>query len=122
MSYRGAGGYCSSLACLVIGILLTPAAGAADSSAPLAAEVAALDSARQALAAGDAARTLELLNGYEAHFSEPRMMPEALYLRLEAFSLQGDKSDMEAVARRILRLYPASPHSARARAVLGLKE
>ncbi len=87
---------------------------------PLAAEVAALDSARQALAGGDAARTLELLSAYEAHFSEPRMMPEALYLRLEALTVLGDKAGMEAVARRMLRLYPASPHSARARAVLGL--
>jgi TolA-binding protein len=91
-----------------------------DTSTPLAAEVAALDSARQALAAGDAAHALDLLNDYDASFPAPRMMPEALYLRLQAFTLQGDKSDSEAVARRILRVYPSSPHAARARAVLGL--
>jgi TolA-binding protein len=91
-----------------------------DTSTPLAAEVAALDGARQALASGDAAHALDLLNDYDARFPAPRMMPEALYLRLQAFTLQGDKSDGEAVARRILRVYPSSPHAARARAVLGL--
>jgi TolA-binding protein len=95
-------------------------AEAADTSTPLAAEVAALDGARQALAAGDAAHALDLLNDYDVRFPAPRMMPEALYLRLQAFTLQRDKSDSEAVARRILRVYPSSPHAARARAVLGL--
>jgi TolA-binding protein len=94
----------------------------ADTSTPLAAEVAALDGARQALASGDAAHALDLLNDYDARFPAPRMMPEALYLRLQAFILQGDKSDSEAVARRILRVYPSSPHAARARAVLGLNK
>ena len=87
--------------------------------APLVAEVAALDGARQALRAGDAARTLDLLGGYEMRFPEARMLPEALYLRLEAFTLEADKLSAEAVARRILLVYPSSPHAARARAVLG---
>ena len=87
--------------------------------APLAAEVLALDSARQALAAGNAARALQSLNAYEADFSKPRMLPEALYLRLEALTLQGDKLGTEAVARRLLRAYPGGPHAARARAILG---
>jgi hypothetical protein len=91
-----------------------------DLGAPLAAEVAALDNARQALRASDAARTLDLLANYETTFPEGRMLPEALYLRLEAFTLRGDKSNAEAVARRILRVYPSSPHAARARAVLGI--
>ena len=34
MSYHGAGGYCGTLACVLIGVLVTPAARAADSSAP----------------------------------------------------------------------------------------
>ncbi len=103
-------------------VVAAPAASepAPDLGAPLAAEVAALDSARQALRSNDAPRTLELLDGYEARFPEARMLPEALYLRLEAFALNGDKSNAEAVARRILRVYPSSPHAARARTVLGL--
>lgn len=94
----------------------------ADPGAPLSAQVAALDSARQAVRLGDAARALELLRDYETRFPDGRMLPEALFLRLEAFTLQGDKSDAEAVARRILRVYPSSPHAARARAVLGLDQ
>ena len=90
----------------------------ADVGAPLSAEVAALDGARQALGAGDAARTLELLNDYESRFANARMLPEALYLRLEAFELKGERSNAEAVARRIVNAYPSSPHAARARAVL----
>jgi len=93
---------------------------APDVGAPLAAEVAALDGARQALGSSDAERTLQLLNGYEARFPEARMLPEALYLRLEAYTLKVDKSNAEGVARRILRVYPSSPHAARARTVLGL--
>jgi hypothetical protein len=96
-----------------------PSAGA-ELGEPLAAEVAALDSARQALGSGDAAHTIALLDGYEGRFPEARMLPEALYLRLEAFTLKGDKSSAEAVARRILRVYPSSPHAARARSVLNL--
>jgi hypothetical protein len=103
-------------------VVAAPAASAAkvDLGEPLAAEVAALDTARQALRSGDAARTLALLDGYEGRFSEARMLPEALYLRLEAFTLKGDTSNAEAIARRILRVYPSSPHAARARSVLGL--
>ena len=100
--------------------LPAPAPRAADDSAPLAAEVAALDNARQAVSSGNATRALQILNEYDTRFAAPRMLPEALYLRLEAFTLQGDKSDSEAVALRILRTYPSGPHAARARAVLGI--
>lgn len=97
-----------------------PEPSAERTGSSLAAEVTALDGARQALGAGDAPRALELLNGYESRFREPRMLPEVLYLRLEAFTLKGDRSSAEAVARRILLVYPTSPHAARARTVLGL--
>lgn len=93
----------------------------ADPGLPLAAEVAALDRARQALASNDAGRALELLSGYEMRFPEARMLPEALYLRLEAFNLSGDKPSAESVARRILHAYPGSPHAARARTALGIE-
>jgi hypothetical protein len=99
-----------------------PSQPEADPGAPLSAEVAALDSVRQAVKLADAPRALALLSDYEARFPDGRMLPEALYLRLEAFTMKGDKSDAEAVARRILRVYPSSPHAARARAVLGLNK
>ncbi len=90
--------------------------------APLAAELALLDSARQALAAGNAARALGALDDYDAKFRQPNLGPEALYLRLEALTLQGDKPGTLAVARRLLQAYPSGPHAARARALLGLDQ
>jgi hypothetical protein len=93
-----------------------------DSDAPLAAEVLALDEARQALAAGNAGHALQLLNGYETSIAKPRMLPEALYIRLEALTLQGDKIGSQAVARQLLRSAPSGPHAARARSVLGIDQ
>ncbi len=92
-----------------------------DPGAQLAAELGVLDSARQAVSAGNAPRALNALNDYDARFSHPNLLPEALYLRLEALTLQGDAAGTQAVARRILRSYPSGPHAARARAVLGLE-
>ncbi|MEO6602800.1 MAG: hypothetical protein ABIQ16_23150 [Polyangiaceae bacterium] len=91
-----------------------------DPTAQLAAELALLDSARQALATGNAARALRSLNDYDVRFEHPNLAPEALYIRLEALTLQGDRPGTEAVARRLLHSYPTGPHAARARAVLGL--
>jgi hypothetical protein len=93
-----------------------------DPAAPLAAELALLDNARAALAASDAVRALRALNDYDARFPRPNLAPEALYLRLEALTLQGDKTGTEAVARRLLRSYPMGPHAARARSVLGIDQ
>ena len=92
-----------------------------DPRAPLAAELALLDAARQALAAGNASSALRSLDDYDARFERPNLAPEALYLRLEALTLQGDTPGTQAVARRLLRSYPSGPHAARARAVLGLE-
>jgi len=91
-----------------------------DPAAQLAAELALLDNARQALAAGSATRALRSLNDYDLRFEHPNLAPEALYLRLEALTLQGDKAGTEAVARRLLGSYPRGPHAARARSVLGI--
>ena len=91
-----------------------------DADAQLAAEVLALDEARQALATGNAARALQLLNGYETSIAKPRMLPEALYIRLESLTILGDKNGSQAVARRLLNGSPSGPHAARARSVLGL--
>ena len=91
-----------------------------DPAAQLAAELALLDDARQALAASSATRALRSLNDYDLRFEHPNLAPEALYLRLEALTLQGDKAGTEAVARRLLGSYPRGPHAARARSVLGI--
>jgi hypothetical protein len=91
-----------------------------DPDAQLAAETALLDRARQALASGNASSAVRTLNDYDARFAHPNLLPEALYLRLEALTLQGDQPETQATARRLLRAFPGGPHAARARAVLGL--
>jgi len=93
---------------------------APDSDAQLAAELSLLDRARQALAAGNASSAVRSLNDFDSRFAHPNLLPEALYLRLEALTQQGDRPGTEAVARRLLRASPEGPHAARARAVLGL--
>lgn len=90
----------------------------ADSHAPLAAEVAAVDRARDAVAKGDAERALRELDAYERQFGEQRLAPEALYLRMEALMRRGDLKGARASANRLIATDPNGPHTARARAVL----
>jgi len=87
-------------------------------SAPLAAEVTFVDRGRALFQSGDAAGALTALGGYEQRFPEPRLLPEVLYLRMEALSLAGDRAQANDIARRIVRDYGKGPHAARARAVL----
>ena len=84
----------------------------------LAAEVAAVDRAREAVASGNAERALGELDAYERGFAERRLMPEALYLRMEALAQRGDTAASRAAARKLLAADPNGPHAARARARL----
>ena len=98
--------------------LATPSA-AVDHGSQLAAEIAVLDRARQAVSTGNGAQARQLLRKYEIEFPKARMLPEAWFLRLEAATLEGDSVAASAAAQEIVRSYPASPHVARARKVLG---
>ena len=102
----------------VSAILPAPSASVSEPEPSLAAEVSTLDDARHALKAGDAIRALSLLERYEQRFPDARMLPEALFIRMEAFTRKGDDSGALAVAERIVRSFPKSPHAARARALL----
>lgn len=84
----------------------------------LAAEVKSIDRARAALAAGEAAQALVVLDDYERVFRKRGFAPEALYLRMEAWASLGRTAETRAAAERLLASYPNSLHSARARAVL----
>jgi hypothetical protein len=94
------------------------ATGVALDAETLAEEVKSVDGARAALAAGEAARAVSLLDEYERRFAERRFAPEALYLRMEALVSLGLTAQARATAERLLMTYPNSPHRARARAVL----
>jgi TolA-binding protein len=85
---------------------------------PLAAEVALVDRARAALATGSAGRALDELRAYESSFPEPRLLPEVLFLRMEAYLAAGNAARARETAEQSIRLFPRSPHAARAREVI----
>jgi hypothetical protein len=98
-----------------------PSASAAPpiDSEHLAEEVALVDRARRALASGDTAGALATLDEYERRFSLRKFAPEALYLRMEALVREGRSDQARSVAAELAARYPRSPHTARARQVLG---
>ena len=90
-----------------------------ESHAPLAAEVALVDRARALLASGNPGPALEELGRYETVFPEPRLEPEVLFLRMEAHLAAGNTTRARETAEQSVRLFPRSPHAARAREVIG---
>jgi hypothetical protein len=83
----------------------------------LAEEVRVIDP-RSALAAGRATDALTALDEYDARMAPRRFQPEALYLRMQALLALGRKTDARSTAARLVRSFPQSPHTARARRVL----
>lgn len=84
----------------------------------LAAEVAFVDRGRAALQRGDGRGALHLLSDYESAFPKHQLMPEVLFLRMEALSQAGDLERSRALARRIVARGATGPQAARAREVL----
>jgi hypothetical protein len=82
-------------------------------------ELAWLESARAALASGDAPRALSLLDRYGTQFPHPAMIPEAAVLRIEALVAAGDRPAAERAADSFLAQNPQSPYSSRVRSVVG---
>jgi hypothetical protein len=95
----------------------SPGKTATDTSS-LEGEVAALDRARAALAAGDPARTIDLLDGYEQAFPKGALRQEATYLRIQAFSKSGQRGAARDLAARLLADHPESPHASQLRQLL----
>ncbi len=84
----------------------------------LAEEIGMIDRARASLNAGNPAETLRALDDYDRTFSEPRLGPEALYLRMEARARVGDRAGAERAAREIVERYPGGPQVGRAEELL----
>jgi len=84
----------------------------------VAAEVATLDSARQALRSGDARRALKTLVEHARRFSGGVLGPEAELLRIEALIESGQPATAASRARSFLAKNPSSPHTARVRSLL----
>jgi len=85
----------------------------------LADEVAALDRAREAVAAGQPARALAALDDYGRRFPGGTLAQEAVVLRIEALAASGDKAGASRLGQAFLERNPGSPHAARIRTLVG---
>ncbi|MEP7050257.1 MAG: outer membrane protein assembly factor BamD [Pseudomonadota bacterium] len=85
----------------------------------LAEEVAVIRSAKQALAAGDAAQALHELHVYQAHFPGGRLAQEANIVRIEALLKSGNRAAADAAADRFLAAHPDSPYAPRVHTLIG---
>jgi TolA-binding protein len=85
----------------------------------LQAEVAALDAARQALAQGDGARSLALINAYQQKFPRGSLGIEASVLRIDALQRAGRNAEAKQRARAFVRRFPKSPQAERVRRIAG---
>lgn len=100
-----------------------PALPAATVEAPaprrdLAAEIAAIDAARAALASGDGAQALARLDAHDAAFGGGALSQEALVLRIQALVKLGRRSEAAALGRAFVAAHPTSTHATRLRALL----
>ena len=77
-----------------------------------------LEGARGALAAGDAAGCLSMLNRYAERFPRGSMAPEGTMLRIEALVNAGDRDAARRFADAYLASDPDSPYAARVRSLL----
>ncbi len=101
-----------------------PAPAASVASAPSAAsnlehEVAQLDHARSALAAGQPVQALRELDAYRTQNPRGILAAESVVLRVKALLALGQRSAAEAEARPLLVNAPQSRHAERLRSLLG---
>jgi len=107
--------------------LIPMLARVASSAAPtaqtlqLSDEANLIDQAREAVAGGDGLGALRILEHHRRRFAQPRLQPEALYLRMQALRLEGHLEAAIRVAQHLLAEYPNGPQSAAARAVVNAK-
>jgi hypothetical protein len=84
----------------------------------LAAEIAFVDRGRVSFQSGAFRETLSALEAYERTFPARRLLPEVLYLRMQAYDGSGDERRALEAATHFLREFPRSPHASSARARL----
>ena len=82
-------------------------------------ELAAIDSARKALAQGNAALASRLLDRYSARFPKPRLGAEATVLRIETMMARGDRAGASRLGKAFLANNSKSPYARRVRSLIG---
>jgi hypothetical protein len=90
---------------------------AAESVDTLREEARTLDGARNRLANGDPAASLQRLADYDRRFPNGSLHEEALLLRIEALVRLDNRTDARALAARFLKAYPASVHAERVKSL-----
>jgi hypothetical protein len=91
------------------------AASAREIRSTLAAEAAAIDRARRALAAGAPDRAIALLDRYERESPTHMLAPDAQALRVQAEKARGNDALAKQLAERFLNAHPNDPHADRVR-------
>jgi hypothetical protein len=94
-----------------------PSALAPAANDSLSLEVALLDRARSALAAGDATRSLSVLDEYQRGTPSGILAPEAQVLRIQVLERLGQTRAASALARDFVARHPGSRHAAALRAL-----
>lgn len=82
-------------------------------------EVFWLDRARQALASNDPRSATAALDSYFREFPRGALQPEADFLRVRALLGAGQRSEADALGRRLLAKHPAAAHARKLRELLG---
>ena len=77
----------------------------------LGAEVAMLDQARAALASGDGALAIRVLDDYQKSFRSGHLLPEATYIRVQALLKTGNQAAARDMAAHAQSMWPDSPLS-----------
>jgi hypothetical protein len=85
--------------------------GASEPSS-LAAEVAMLDDARKAAAAGDPDTALRLIDRYQYEFPEGELAADAEVVAIEALAAKGQRDEVARRVARFIALRPNDPHAA----------
>jgi hypothetical protein len=86
----------------------------------LAAELALLDRARQALARGEPTTATSLLERHAREFPRGRLAAEAFVMKIDALVRSGRRASARALAQQHLSRHPRSPHAARIKSLVGL--
>jgi len=91
----------------------------ADESDSLGNQIAAIDGARRALAAGDADHAEELAKSYQTRFPDGTFLEEAETLRIEALVKNGERAKAQVLGASFLRAHPASLYAPKVRSLVG---
>jgi TolA-binding protein len=95
-----------------------PAAAPSASSDDLSEGVSVLELARSAIAEGDTARALRIVNEYERQFPKGDLREEAETIRIEALIARGRDAEALDAASTFLATSPNSPHARHVRAMV----